>query len=161
MTKEELEQRLNAALKEIEGLKKELAKTEDSTEIPDFPPLRTGDSYFYLTDRLGVNAAMVRSNPPVLDYNMFLSDTYAKEFSNKCKLIAMLLHCKWHIDRDYTPDWDNENEDEEKWQVFWSNMSKKYEVCDWVTDEYGSVFFSTEEKASKAAAWLNERVGKL
>ena len=165
MTKQELEKRLESALKQIEGLKDEvenltakLSEVEDEPEISDLPNFECGESYWTMFDNFALSDERTVFVRDATDYNMFHTEAYAQEFSKKCKLLAMLLHCKWYLDSDYTPDWNNENE--EKWQVFWSNTYKKYEVCDWESDEYGSVFFSTEEKARKAAAWLNERMGK-
>ena len=165
MTREELERRLEAAekqnlglLDEIKNLKAKLAEMQDETEIPDFPKFKCGESYWTMYDNFVLSderAAIIRARDAT-EYNMFHTEAYAQEFSDKCKLIAMLLHCKWYVDRDYIPDWNNKSQDEGKWQVFWSNMYKRYEVCDWISEEYGSVFFSTEEAAQKCAEWMNE-----
>ena len=161
MTREELEKRLNEAEKqnlslidEIKCLKEQLAHVETEPDIPDFPFFDlTGEETWHMNNALEV-ASPSRTGGHVFDFNYFHTKDYAKEFSRKCKMIAMMMHCKWYVDREYVPDWDNE--DEEKWQVFWSNLYKRYEVCDWGTDEYGSVFFSTEENAQKCADWMNE-----
>ena len=161
MTREELERRLDEAekqnlglLDEIKWLKEKLAEQEKQ-EIPDSPNFECGESYWTMFDNFALSDERTTFVRDATEYNMFHTEAYAQEFAEKCKLIAMMLHCKWYVDRDYTPDWSNENQDEGKWQVFWSNMYKRYEVCDWVSDEYGSVFFSTEEAAQKCADWLN------
>ena len=161
MTREELERRLVEAekqslglLDEIKWLKEKLAE-QDKQEIPYYPNFECGESYWTMFDNFALSDERTVFVRDAKEYNMFHTEAYAQEFSDKCKLIAMLLHCKWYVDRDYTPDWNNENQDEGKWQVFWSNMYKRYEVCDWSSDEYGSVFFSTEEKAQKCADWMN------
>lgn len=162
--KEKLESRLEEAEKqmiglqdEIANLKAKLAEVEDDKEIPEYPEFDYGDT-LYAADADCSGETKIRHMEITAKvshkvYDVFHEDLYAKEYAGKCKLIAMLLHCKWYVDRDYTPDWDNE--DEEKWMVFWSNTYKKYEVCDWGSDEYSSVFFSTEEAAQKCADWMN------
>ncbi len=160
MDKKELERRLEAAekqnlglLDEIKWLKEKLAEQEKH-KIPDLPNFECGESYWTMFDNFALSDERTAFVRDATEYNMFHTEAYAQEFAEKCKLIAMLLHCKWYVDRDYTPDWDNE--DEEKWMVFWSNTYKKYEVCGWESDEYGSVFFSTEENAQKCADWMSE-----
>lgn len=167
MTREELERRLDEAekqnlglLDEIKWLKEKLAE-QDNQEIPVFPEFDRGDVYYgtdYCLDVMeknhaGNNGDKDFTGDDAVFYNAFHTEDYAHEFRRKCLMIAMMLHCKWYVDRDYVPDWDNE--DEEKWMVFWSNTYKKYEVCSWESDEYGSVFFSTEEAAQKCADWMN------
>jgi hypothetical protein len=168
MDKKDLERRLEAAekqnlglLDEIKNLKAKLAEMQDEPEIPDFPEFNNLDVTYQIDSCLDVmqeehgggKGDKDFTGDDALFYNNFHTEAYAAEFRRKCLMIAMMLHCKWYVDRDYTPDWDNE--DDGKWQVFWSNMYKRYEVCCWETDEYGSVFFSTEENAQKCADWLN------
>lgn len=159
MTREELERRLDEAekqnlglLDEIKWLKEKLAE-QDKREIPDLPNFERGESYWTMFDNFALSDERTAYVRDATEYNMFHTEAYAQEFAEKCKLIAMLLHCKWYLDRDYTPDW--ENEAEEKWQVFWSNTYKRYEVCCWESDEYGNAYFSTEEAAQKCADWMN------
>lgn len=168
MTREELERRLDEAekqnlglLDEIKRLKEKLAEQEEP-EIPDFPEFDRGDDVYQMDPNFDVIQEYHAGGKGDKDftgedasfYNAFHMEEYVYEFRKKCLMIAMMLHCKWHVDRDYIPDWNIENE--EKWQVFWSHMYKKYEVCDWVSDEYASVFFSTREAAEKCADWMNE-----
>lgn len=169
MNNEEIERRLEAAekqnlglLDEIKWLKEKLAE-QDKQEIPDFPEFDRWDVVYKMDacfDVMEENHGGGKGDKDFTGddapyYNDFHTADYAHEFRRRCLMIAMMLHCKWYVDRDYTPDWSNENQDEGKWQVFWSNMYKRYEVCDWISDEYGSVFFSTEEAAQKCADWMN------
>jgi hypothetical protein len=167
MDKNELERRLEAAEKqnlglmnEIKWLKEKLAE-QDKKEIPDFPEFNYMDVAYGIDDCFDVMQNGHDGSKGDKDfteddaqyYNAFHTEYYAHELRRKCLMIAMMLHCKWYLDREYVPDWDNK--DEEKWQVFWSNVYKRYEICDWASDEYGSVYFSTEEAAQKCADWLN------
>lgn len=161
MTREELERRLDEAekqnlglLDEIKWLKEKLKEVKDEPEIPDKPSFSVNERYWCSDFADGFK---VWGEPfddcTNSDFSMFHTREYAQEFAQKCKLIAMMLHCKWYVEREYVPDLDNK--DEEKWQVFWSNVYKRYDICDWASDEYGSVYFSTEEAAQKCADWLN------
>lgn len=167
MTREELERRLESAEKqmlglndEIQNLKAKLAE-QDKREIPDFPEFNSGDIAYSLDQCFDVmeenhgggKGDKDFTGDDALFYNDFHTADYGLEFRRKCLMIAMMLHCKWYLDREYVPDWDNEGE--EKWQVFWCNLYKRYEVCGWGSDEYSSVFFSTEEAAQKCADWMN------
>lgn len=167
MTREELERRLDEAekhnlglLDEIKWLKEKLAE-QDKQEIPDFPEFNRGDVVYKMDscfDVMEENHGGGKGDKDFTEYdarfyNDFHTAYYAHAFRKKCLMSAMMLHCKWYLDRGYTPDWDNENE--EKWQVFWGNTYKRYDVTGWASDEYGSVFFSTEEAAQKCADWMN------
>lgn len=168
MTRKELMERLESAEKqqldllgEIQNLKEKLKEVKDFPEIPDFPEFCRGDVVYQMDTCFDVmeeshgggKGDKDFTEDDALFYNDFHTADYAQEFRRKCLMLAMMLHCKWYMDRDYVPDWNNE--DEEKWTVFWNNKYKKYETCDWVSDEYGSVYFSTEEAAQKCANWLN------
>lgn len=162
MDKKELERRLEAAekqnlglLDEIKNLKAQLADMQDEPEIPDKPYFRSAEQYWYVESEgsliNNVSSGGVRS-----DFNNFHAEAYAKEFANKCKLIAMMLHCKWHLDRNYVPDWDNHNE--EKFYTQFNHDSHEFINCSYGSRfvEGGWVFFSTMENAQKCAEWLNK-----
>jgi hypothetical protein len=168
MTKSELERRLEAAEKqniglmdEIKNLKAQLAEMQDEPEIPDFPVFKCLDVTYALdscfdimqeehgggtgdSDYMGDDASY---------YNNFHSKDYADEFRRKCLLIAMMLHCKWYLDRDFVQDWSDQLE--RKWQLYYDHDEKKMVVGAYSHSDFG-VVFSTEEKAQKCAEWLNE-----
>lgn len=161
MDKNELERRLEAAEKqniglmdEIKNLKAKLAQMQDEPEIPDFPKFKeTGDEAWHINNVLEVSTPGSTMGE-VNDYNYFHSKEYADEFAKKCKLIAMMLHCKWYLCPDYVPDFTNSNE--EKHYVYYDACGEKY-TTDWrcmtINNE---VFFDTEENARKCADWLNK-----
>ena len=43
-------------------------------------------------------------------HRLFKSENYARMYREKTQHIADLLHFKWLYDRDFEPDWDDENE---------------------------------------------------
>lgn len=164
MDKNELERRLEAAekqnlglLDEIKNLKEKLAQMQDEPEIPDVPYFGDGEKYWFVYNDLSTTDANMRfCGGSIKCFNAFHSKEAAQEFANKCKLIAMMLHCKWHCDRDYVPDWNNHNE--EKFHALFNHDSHKF-----IAYSYGSryideglVFFSTEENAQKCADWINK-----
>ena len=65
----------------------------------------------------------------------------------------MMLHCKWYLDRDYVPDWDN---GDDKFTVWYNHMDNEWKVDFQEIHETPSIYFSTEEAAQKCADWLNE-----
>lgn len=161
MDKQELERRLKAAekqniglLDEIKNLKEKLADMQDEPEIPDFPEFSRNETYWYVGSDLNDAAVGRAVGTYADDYNVFHTKEYADEFAKKCKLIAMMLHCKWYLCPDYVPDFTNSNE--EKHYVYYDACGEKY-TTDWrcmtINNE---VFFDTEESAQKCADWLNK-----
>lgn len=161
MDKQELERRLKAAekqniglLDEIKNLKEKLADMQDEPEIPDFPEFSRNETYWYVGSDLNDAAVGRAVGTYADDYNVFHTKEYADEFAKKCKLIAMMLHCKWYLCPDYVPDFTNSNE--EKHYVYYDACGEKY-TTDWrcmtINNE---VFFDTEENAQKCADWLNK-----
>lgn len=164
MDKKELERRLEAAekqnlglLDEIKNLKAQLAEMQDEPEIPDFPIFKpAGEEAWHINNVLEVSTPGITSGT-VCDFNFFHTEVYAKEFAKKCKLIAMLLHCKWHLCRDYKEDFEDA---EYKWYVHYTNNTVRFATACFATDycvdnDHGSVYFDTEENAQKCADWLN------
>lgn len=160
MTREELEKRLESAEKqmiglqdEIQNLKTKLAEAQDESEIPDFPVYSIEPLYFVHSDfsvignEFRVCAGIMRG------FNAFHTKEYAQEFADKCNLIAMMLHCKWYVDRDYVPDWDN---GDDKFTVWYNHMDNEWTIDYQEIHETPSIYFSTEESAQKCADWLNE-----
>lgn len=162
MDKNELERRLEAAekqnlglLDEIKNLKAKLAEMQDEPEIPDKPDFEMDEKFYYLNSETDdVEDSCYDGDIDAIDFNMFHPEEYAQEFRRKCKLIAMMLHCKWYLDRDYVPDWNNN--DEGKFYVRFYHDSHEYstDVCRFASDV--CVCFSTEENAQKCADWLNK-----
>lgn len=161
MDKSELKSRLEAAekqnlglLDEIKHLKAQLAKVQDEPEIPDNPDFEKDEKFYYLESATDdVEDSCHDGDIDVIDFNMFHTREYAQEFAKKCKLIAMMLHCKWHIDRDFVPDWDN---CDDKFTVWYSHMDNVWTIDFQEIHEVPTIYFSTEESAKKCADWLNK-----
>lgn len=160
MDKNELERRIESAekqnlglLDEIKNLKEKLAEMQDEPEIPDFPIFKpAGEEAWHINNILEVSTPGITSGT-ACDFNYFHTKEYAQEFADKCKLIAMMLHCKWHIDRDFVPDWDN---CDDKFTVWYNHADTVWTIDYQEIHETPSIYFSTEEAAKSCANWLNK-----
>lgn len=161
MTREELEKRLESAEKqmlglqdEIQNLKSKLAEVQDEPEIPDYPTFKTGgEDFWHINSSLKIVSGVSQGGKK-LDYNYFHTVDYAHEFCRKCLLIAMMLHCKWYLDRYYVPNW--KNVDENKFIVYYDNRACCFHITQRTLSDVGHVAFSTPDAARKCAEWLNE-----
>lgn len=159
MTREDLVRRLEAAEKqniglidEIKNLKAQLAEMQDEPEIPDMPYFDEDEKYWFVDDEIGVTDGAMCFGDSTEDFNVFHTPEYAQEFAKKCKLIAMMLHCKWHLCRGFKEDFSKRNL---KWYLYTDNTSHFATDC-CALDARGSVYFDTEENAKKSADWLNK-----
>lgn len=159
MDKRDLERRLEAAEKqnlglidEIKNLKAQLAKLQDEPEIPKYPFVAERQKYWFVEEedfKLNYGISIGGFSK---DYNCFHTESYAQEFADKCKLIAMMLHCKWHLDRKIDSKFDGETSN---YCVWYNHLFRKWNV-DWNrSNESTTVYFSTQEAAQKCADWLN------
>ena len=164
MNKNDLERRLEAAekqnlglLDEIKNLKAQLAGMQDEPEIPDFPKFERYGKFWYVRDNLNdveFGRAVCTIAGIAGDYNSFHTKEMAQEFAKKCKLIAMMLHCKWYLCYNYNPDFNDG--DIQKWTVVFDYKKRKFAVEFSRMLEWSTVYFDTEENAKKCAEWLNE-----
>lgn len=159
MDKNDLERRLEAAekqnlglLDEIKNLKAQLAKVRDEPEIPDYIEFERGEKIWFVKDDF-CKCFEYADGCKSKEFNSFHTEEYAQEFARKCKLIAMMLHCKWYIDNDFIQDWSDKLE--RKWQLYYDHDEKKMVVGAYSHSDFG-VVFSTEENAQKCADWLNK-----
>ena len=159
MTKEDLERRLESAEKqmsglqdEIQNLKARLAEVQEP-EIPEYPFVAERQKYWFVEEEdfklnYGISIGGLSK-----DYNCFHTESYAQEFARKCKLIAMMMHCKWYICPDYTQDFTDLNA--KKWTVVYDAATEEYETDYNWHHVLNTVYFDTEENAQKCADWLN------
>lgn len=167
MTRYELRTRLEAAekqnlglLDEIKNLKAQLAEMQEEQEIPDFPVFNCFDVTYALDSCLDImqdeHGGRTGDSDYMGDdasyYNNFHTADYANEFRKKCLLIAMMLHCKWYLCRDFKEDF---SQDGLKWYVYYANDINKFAADYCVNDSQGTVYFDNEENANKCAEWLN------
>jgi hypothetical protein len=168
MDKNELERRLEAAEKqnlglmnEIKWLKEKLAE-QDKKEIPDFPEFNCGDVVYEMDSCFDVmeeehgggkgDKDFIRDG--ALFYNAFHTGDYAHELRRKCLMIAMMLHCKWYLERNYVPDWESDTSSPKHCVIF-DHCRNGFQVRSQYAEEGAEVYFSTEEAAQKCADWLN------
>lgn len=161
MDKKDLERRLEAAekqnlglLDEIKNLKAKLSEMEQGNEIPEYPVCKAKDKYFVVEENGIIHGFTSACGGTRYKYNMFHTESYAQEFAEKCKLIAMMLHCKWHVNRCYVPDWGSDN-NSEKCYVTFDHCVNKFQVRTRYSEEGADVYFGTGEAAQKCADWMN------
>lgn len=158
MTKDEIQTRLESAEKQMIGLQDEIANLKakldeaQDEEIPELPVFERGEDYWYLDIDGCIERNYSDGATENNDFNMFHNDKYAKLYADKCREIAMLLHCKWYVDREYVPDW---HDGHKKHSLYYDNVDNLYKSSDWACDEWGYVFFSSREAAKKACEWMN------
>lgn len=139
---------------EIQNLKAKLAEVQDEPEIPDFPVYRHEPLYFVhyrsaiVGDESNICNGIMRG-----DFNAFHTIEYAQEYADKCKLIAMMLHCKWYLCRGFKGDYSDSND---KWVVYYGGLDNKFIATNSIHCDYGFVPFDTMDNAQKCADWLNE-----
>lgn len=162
MTREDLVRRLEAAEKqfiglqdEIANLKAKFAEMQDETEIPDMPDFEMDEKFYYLNSETDdVEDSYYDGDIGDIDFNMFHTEEYAQEFLCKCKLIAMMLHCKRYCDKEIVTEFSADSS--EKWGVWYDHFSEEWIVYCQQTYESTTVYFTTKESAQKCADWLNE-----
>ena len=161
MTREELERRLNEAekqnlslLNEVKSLKAKLMDIKDEPEIPDMPHFKCGEEVLFVNSDLETVCDSLMTPSIEIDFNTFHTTAYADKFRRKCLMIAMMLHCKWYLDREYVPDWDNKFET--KFCVIFNFNMNSFQLGVQYSEEHGDVYFSTQEAAQKCANWMNE-----
>lgn len=167
----DLDERIEAAEKKLDALQacmdnvkqeiEELKKNKAHGEIPDFPEFNCMDITYTLDSCLDVMQEEHGGGTGDGDYtdddahfyNNFHSADYAHDFRRKCLLIAMMLHCKWYLDRDYVPDW--KNREECKYFVCYDNVDGCFKYGLDHSIDGGSISFGTDGAARKCAEWLN------
>lgn len=89
-----------------------------------------------------------RCNP----YSNYFTEKLAKQAKELKDFNDKLLAFKYCYDLDYKPDW---NSHEDKYYVYYSNRTQKYDVDSTTIWDIHNVYFSSEEVAQKCADWLN------
>lgn len=86
-------------------------------------------------------------------YQHYLTEELAEQAKKLKDFNDKLLAFKYCYDLDYKPDWCDSYED--KYYVYYSNKTQKYDVDSMTIWDVHNVYFSSEEIAQKCADWLN------
>lgn len=86
-------------------------------------------------------------------YQHYLTEGLAEQAKELKDFNDKLLAFKYCWDLDYKPDWSDFYED--KYYVYYSNKTHKYDVDSMTMWDVHNVYFSTMEIAQKCADWLN------
>lgn len=162
MTKEEIINRIDAAISEMQALKSEvlnIPEENDDNSVPDYLDFKNAESVYYVTTAGLIGKAqfrgMTHSDTAALNKRLFKSIEYAEDFRRKSQFIADLLHFKWLYDKDFVPEYETASA---KYYVFYHHGTGEYLVSEHDKTEVKSqVYFSSGEIAQKCADWLNRR----
>ena len=166
MTTAEIQAQINAMRENIQAqqerldeLEKQLESVDEFDDIDKPLEIDSCDTVYFVTEA-GTISIMYGASTNVPFYNVrhraFKQMKYAEMYREKTQYIADLLHFKWLYDRDYEPDWDDENE--KKYTVWYCPDEKKFLIDITSRSEYrAAVYFSTVELARKCADWLNRK----
>lgn len=155
MTPDEIMKEILEHKLEIEKLSRKLDLYSKIPLIPEFK--KDSSTVYYVSTTFDeVNTARYCDIALAgsVDFNRFHTAAYAKRAMLAAKMIAMQLHCKWYIDRDFVPDWNNKTQP--KYSVYFNHINKKFYVAQWETHERTDVVFSTRQTAELCAYWLQE-----
>lgn len=170
MTTAELQAQISAMRESIQAqqerldeLEKQLESADELDNIDKPLEIENGKEIYFVTtygavlssDIIVVGSYQIANNR----HRLFKSEKYAEMYREKTQHIADLLHFKWLFDRDYEPDWRDENEN--KYTVWYCPDEKKFMIDITPRSEYrATVYFSTAELARKCADWLNRKAGR-
>lgn len=142
---ESVEKKLIDLQNDIANFKAKLDEVQDE-EIPEFPVFKNYENAFFC-DSYEL-------------YERFHTEEYAQLFADKCREIAMLLHCKWCLEPDcLMPNWDNDKT-EDAYSIYYDHNDGEYCATDCFFghrgyEQLGIVYFSSHENALKTATWMN------
>ena len=157
----ELETNCKAMTAEIERLKAELAKKNETVWMPEF-----GDSYMHIDTAGNVITIFSRGDNVLDDSRINFNNVYRPSNTTR-------EHLKWYTNNvlrvqnklmqlhellcpDYFPEWntDDWDSDEDKWAVYFDAENKRFTSSSWNYMNHFIVYF-TKEAAEKACEILN------
>lgn len=148
---EQLIEQANALLNEVKASK----ENEEEDVIAKYKNNYCLDKKYYLdsysvVDHCFSDRSFDETENP---YQHYLTEELAEQAKKLKDFNDKLLAFKYCYDLDYKPDWSDCYED--KYYVFYSNKTQKYDVDSVTTWDVHIIYFSTEEVAQKCADWLN------
>lgn len=114
-------------------------------------------SMYYLNENSVVEEAAIYSDDSAYDLYPYLNypnKEYAFQAQKLKKFNDMLLAFKWCYDRDYEPDWVDD--DNPKYTVVWNVGANRFDYVWSTLTRCNYVYFSSEKIATKCAEWLNK-----
>lgn len=90
----------------------------------------------------------------VFSFENFPTEEYAKKLQKLNKFNGMMLAFKWCYDRDYEPNWADE--DSCKYTIIWNVTNNRFDYVWSTITRCNYVYFSSDDIAKKCAEWLNK-----
>jgi hypothetical protein len=90
----------------------------------------------------------------VMAFEDFPTKEYAEKLRKMNRLNGMMLAFKWCYDRDYEPNWADE--DSCKYTIIWNVTNNRFDYVWSTITRCNCVYFSSDDIAKKCAEWLNK-----
>lgn len=161
MTNDEKIQRAEQLIEEANVLLNEVKANSSNEEdvIAKYKNDYCKDRKYYLNNDSNVDFINMGDNFEKVErltkspYQHYLTEELAEQAKKLKDFNDKLLAFKYCYDLDYKPDWRDSHED--KYYVYYSNRTQKYDVDSMTIWDIHNVYFSSEEVAQKCADWLN------
>lgn len=152
MNKEERMDILRTIKSQLDALQTKVNEFEDiiasDDEIPDYPEFSNELGYYI---QGGVVRYDVINDPET--YLVYHLDIYANAVLNKMREMSAILHCKYYLEPDFVPNYDDK---EYSYYAVYDLKYNKYIVRAFLMPpDFGFVAFKSKEHAVKCAEWMN------
>lgn len=161
MTNNEKIQRAEQLIAEANALLSEVKANSSDEEdvIAKYKEDYCKDRKYYLNNQSNVDFVNMGDSFEKVErltqspYQHYLAEELAEQAKKLKDFNDKLLAFKYCYDLDYKLDWSDSYED--KYYVYYSNKTHKYDVDSMTIWDVHNVYFSSEEIAQKCADWLN------
>lgn len=151
------QERIKELKKQIEKINAEINELERDDTLEQYESDLCWEDESYILNELGyVDKNNSTFNPDEYNpYRHYMTIKYANKAAQMKKFNDMLMAFKWCYDRDYEPDWTENNA---KYRVVYNFDAnpKRYYVDLGYVYRHNAIYFSSEDIAQKCADWLND-----
>jgi hypothetical protein len=142
----------------------EQAKAEDNAKevddkaytldlLKDYVDTFDNEMYWVDCDTIG-HGYLDSDNSNIFSFDNFPTKEYVKKLLKLNKFNGMLLAFKWCYDRDYEPNWADD--DSRKYTIIWNVTNNRFDYVWSTITRCNCVYFSSDDIAKKCAEWLNK-----
>lgn len=154
MNKEERMDILRTIKSQLDALQTKVNEFEDiiasdDDEIPDYPEF-SGELGYYIQG--GIVRYDAINDPET--YFVYHSEDYAYAVLNKMREMSAILHCKYYLEPDFVPNYDDK--EYHYYAVYDLKYNKYIVISFYIPPDFGFVAFKSKEHAVKCAEWMNK-----